>query len=354
MDPLTQGLLGAAVGHAVAGQQLGRAAIIIGFLGGQSPDLDVLMISDDSSLDYWRYHRGITHSLLFAPVVSLPLAAVSLWVSRGVSPRYERFRNSASAGRWYAFWLLVLITHPLLDFITHFGTKLFTPLTEARYGISALPVIDPLYSLILALALWSALNGNTSGAQARKTIGVALAISTAYIGLGWQANLRAERLARADLARQGIAHGNVYSYTTMFMPWLRRVVAETDGGHAVGFVSVLAPRPIRWLPVASDPRAGPLMARFAATDDGHVYFNFANGPLKAEVEKNGAGYELKMSDMRYGFPGPTLAGLWGLAVQFDGEGKIERVNRYSVGVNASVSNVIALIRANFGLAQDLF
>ena len=69
MDPLTQGLLGAAVGHAVAGRKLGRAAIFVGFLGGQSPDLDVLMVSDDSSIDYWRYHRGITHSLFFAPVV---------------------------------------------------------------------------------------------------------------------------------------------------------------------------------------------------------------------------------------------------------------------------------------------
>jgi inner membrane protein len=351
MDPLTQGLLGAAVGHAVAGRQLGRAAIFVGFLGGQAPDLDVLMVSDDSSIDYWRYHRGITHSLFFAPVVSVPLVAASLWVSR----TFERFKNEATAARWYVYWLLVLITHPMLDFITHFGTKLFTPLTEARYGISALPVIEPIYSLILALALLAALRGNTSGAHARKTVCVALAVSTAYIGLGWQANIRAGWLADRDLAQQNITHGQIYSYSTMFMPWLRRVVVETTDGHAVGYVSVLIPRQIRWRPVASDPRAEALMKDFAKTEEGEIFFAFANGPLKTEVESNGDGTtQLKMSDMRYGYPGATLAGLWGLGVSFNGDGSIKPAKRYAVPVDITPENIVALVRANFGLGQSVF
>jgi len=351
MDPLTQGLLGAAVGHAIAGRQLGRAAIFVGFLGGQSPDLDVLMVADDSSIDYWRYHRGITHSLFFAPVVALPLTPASLWVSR----TFERFKNEATAARWYVFWLLVLITHPMLDFITHFGTKLFAPLTEARYGVSALAVIDPVYSLILALALFSALRGDASGAHARKTVCAALALSTAYIGLGWQANLRAGWLARTDLAQQNIDHGEIYSYTTMFMPWLRRVVAETAEGHVVGYVSVLIPRPIRWRPVASDPRAEALMEKFAKTEEGEIFFAFANGPLKTVVETNGdGGVDLKLNDMRYGYPGATLAGLWGLRVAISADGTIEAAKRYAVPVEITPENITALVRANFGLVQNVF
>ena len=351
MDPFTQGLLGAAVGHAVAGRQLGRAAILVGFLGGQAPDLDVFMVSDQSSIDYWRYHRGITHSLFFAPVVSAPLAAISLWVSQ----TFERYRNPATLGRWYAFWLMVLITHPMLDFITHFGTKLLTPLTEARYGVSALPVIDPLYSAILALALFSAWRGNASGARARKVINAALLFSTAYIGLGWQANLQAERLGRAELARQEIRHEKVYAYSTMFMPWLRRVVAQTDQGHVVGYVSVLAPRPIRWRPVASDPKAQPLIERFAQTEEGEIYFAFANGPLKTSVVDNGNGsVELRMGDMRYGYPGATLAGLWGLSVGFNSDGTIAQARRYASAVEVSSDNIFSLLKANFGLNQDLF
>lgn len=351
MDPVTQGLLGAAVGHAVAGRQLGKAAIILGFFGGQSPDLDVLMVSDAESIDYWRYHRGITHSLFFAPVVAAPLTAASVWISQ----RIERYRNPATWQRWYVFWLLVLITHPMLDFITHFGTKLFMPLTDGRYGISALAVIDPAYSLILVFALISAMRGDTAGPRARKVVAAALALSTAYIGLGWQANMQAERLARADLAGQGQAHGKIYTYTTMFMPWLRRAVAETDGGHMVGWVSVLAPQPIRWRPVASDPLAASLMAQFSETDEGQVFFAFANGPLMTKVEDNGGGSrELRMSDMRYGYPGATLAGLWGLSVVFDGSGSIKSVKRYASTVEVSPHNIFALIRANFGLAQDVF
>ena len=351
MDPFTQGLLGAAVGHAVAGRQLGRAAIFVGFLGGQAPDLDVLMVSDQSSIDYWRYHRGITHSLFFAPVVSVPLAAISLWISQTI----ERYRNPATLGRWYAFWLLVLITHPMLDFITHFGTKLLTPLTEARYGVSALPVIDPAYSLILVIALFSALRGDAASARAKKVVNAALIFSTAYIGIGWQANLQAERLGRAELKRQEIAHHHVYAYSTMFMPWLRRVVAETDDGHVVGFVSALVPQPIRWRPVTSDPRAERLMERFAETEEGEIYFAFANGPLKTIVLENGDGTkELRMGDMRYGYPGATLSGLWGLTVGFDGDGSIEKVKRYANAVEVSRDNIFNLLRANFGLSQDLF
>ena len=82
MDPLTQGVLGAAVGHVVAGRQLGKAAMALGFVGGVLPDLDVYLVSDDSSVEYWRYHRGITHSLFFGPVIGAGLALLCQQVWR--------------------------------------------------------------------------------------------------------------------------------------------------------------------------------------------------------------------------------------------------------------------------------
>ena len=116
MDIVTQGVLGAAVGHAVMGRQIGVKAMGLGLVGGIIPDLDVFMVRDSSSLDYWVYHRGITHSLFFGPLVGLPLA----WLSQAIG----RWRGAPppSFGRWYAFWLLVLLTHPLLDLATHWGT----------------------------------------------------------------------------------------------------------------------------------------------------------------------------------------------------------------------------------------
>ena len=42
MDPLTQGLLGAAFGQALYGRALGRRAVVWGALVGMAPDLDVV------------------------------------------------------------------------------------------------------------------------------------------------------------------------------------------------------------------------------------------------------------------------------------------------------------------------
>lgn len=351
MDPITQGVLGAAVGHAVAGRQLGKTAIVLGAVGGMSPDLDIFWVSSDASIDYWRYHRGITHSLFFGPVVAVPLAAVSHWASR----RFEKSKDAPSRLRWYALWMLALITHPMLDAITHWGTMLFAPLSQARYGVSALPVIDPFYTLILFIGLWSAVSVGMRSDKAKSRVNAALVISTLYIGCGWFLNGQAELLAKADLERRNMAHGKVYAYTTLFTPLLRRVVAETTGGHVVGFVSILAQQPIRWRSVPSNANAAPFMEQLAHSEEGRIYFAFANGPLEAKVAENSVGtYELRLTDMRYGYPGATLAGLWGVAVLFDSDGAVRHVTRYAISRKFTWKIMIAYSRALAGLPQDLF
>ena len=349
MDPLTQGVLGAAIGHVVAGRQIGKAAMALGFVGGVLPDLDVYLVSDDSSIDYWRYHRGITHSLFFGPVIGAGLALICNWLWRW------RGWSQMSLTRWYLLWVAALVTHPLLDAITHWGTKLLTPLTEARFGISALAVIDPVYSTILAIGLIWAVFAGARTPRARSIVTAALLFSTAYIGFGWLQNIRAEQIARADLARQNLPHTEVVAYTTMFLPWLRRCVATNGKGHWVGYVSTFSPKPIRWIEVESHPEARPFIAEFAKSEEGQIYLAFANGPLKTMVINNGNGErELRMDDMRYGFVGTTLSGLWGLSVVFNGDGTISRMARYSMRPDTSSANVWALLRAHFGLSQELF
>ncbi len=349
MDPLTQGVLGAAVGHVAAGRQLGKAAMALGFVGGVLPDLDIYLVADDSSIDYWRYHRGITHSLFFGPVIGAGLALLCHGIWRW------RDWSQMSLARWYVLWVAALVTHPLLDAITHWGTKLLTPLSEVRFGISAIAVIDPIYTTILAIGLIWAVFAGARTSRTRSIVTAALLFSTAYIGFGWLQNIRAEQIARADLARQNLPHGEVIAYTTMFLPWLRRCVATNGKGHLVGFVSTLSPKPIRWFEVESDPEAHPLIAEFAKSEEGHIYLAFANGPLKTMVVENGNGErELRMDDMRYGFPGTSISGLWGLSVVFNGDGSIGRIARYSMRPETSSANVWALLRANLGLPQEVF
>ena len=349
---MTQGVLGAAVGHVVLGRHIGPKAMALGFVGGLVPDLDIFLVQDSQSLDYWHYHRGITHSLFFGPVVGLPLAALSLAI--------QRWRDGTATpfGLWYLFWALILVTHPILDLATHWGTAFFAPLTDARYGVPAIPVIDPVYTLILVAALAFALiKGSRSGAARHLVLG-ALALSTLYIGMGWGQHLQAERLARADLETKRIAVDEVHAYTTIFSPWLRRLVAVTPDAHLVGFVSTLRPQPIDGVEVQREPLAEAAKAGLDGTEEARIYTNFANGPIHAVITPHvgnpEGGRELRLYDMRFGFPGSALTGLWGMTAIVDAEGELVAARRFSVEREINDGDLLALARGKLGLPQHLF
>lgn len=72
MDPLSQGVLGASASQSIAsepGKQ--RLSLLVGFLAGMAPDLDVLIRSAEDPLLFLNFHRQFTHSLLFVPVGAL-------------------------------------------------------------------------------------------------------------------------------------------------------------------------------------------------------------------------------------------------------------------------------------------
>ena len=73
MDPLTQGVLGAALsqssrtnGNGVNKYHVALAGVL-GMVGGMAADLDVLIYSKTDPLLFLTYHRQFTHSLAFIP-----------------------------------------------------------------------------------------------------------------------------------------------------------------------------------------------------------------------------------------------------------------------------------------------
>jgi len=144
MDSLSQAVLGASVGGVVMGRTLGRSALLGGALLGTLPDLDVLIDYGDAVANFTE-HRGFSHSLL----VLLPASLLLAWL-------LQRWRPAISLWRWWAFTGLCLLTHPLLDAFTTYGTRLFWPLGDP-VAISSIFIIDPLYTLPLLVAVIVAL-----------------------------------------------------------------------------------------------------------------------------------------------------------------------------------------------------
>ena len=146
MDSLTQIVLGAAVGEAVAGRKMGARAALWGAIAGTIPDLDVFLCLLYDPLDAALVHRGFSHSLLFALLAGTSFA----FISHKLSKTNHTFKT------WYLLWFLSIVTHPLLDIFTNYGTQFFWPF-DWRLTFNSVFVIDPLYTLPFMILLIGAL-----------------------------------------------------------------------------------------------------------------------------------------------------------------------------------------------------
>jgi inner membrane protein len=319
MDPLTHGLLGATIGQAGFGRSLGKPALAWGALAAMLPDVDVVLIPLGGPMGEWTYHRGVTHSLLLVPLAALGLAA---FASRH-DKRDRRF------GPWLALFLLALLSHPLLDFCTTYGTQLLSPPSHRRFAIDAIAIIDVFYSFVLAAALLVGWARGATSRPARLAAVLALAASTAYIGYGQRLNVRAEALARQQLSAEGVSAADVKAYPTLLQLYLRRVVAREPDAVRVGWISLWRPGPIAWERFAL-PRH-PLVDVARHTAEGRLFEWFALGQTAATVLDSATGKIVEIDDLRYGFPASPRPGLWGIRVRFDSDGRptgpVERVDR---------------------------
>src|SRR5690606_2318704 len=57
---------------------------------------------------------------------------------------------------WFRLWFLSIVTHPILDIFTNYGTQFFWPL-DWRMTFNTVFVIDPLYTLPFMVLLIGAL-----------------------------------------------------------------------------------------------------------------------------------------------------------------------------------------------------
>lgn len=218
MDSLTQAVLGGAVGHASGGRRLGRRAAAWGAALGTVPDLDILAYPWLDTAGELIVHRGVTHGLAFAfvagPAFGWLIARVERW----------RLRKRATApGSWRAWTVvafLALVTHPLLDVFTVYGTQLLAPFSRHPFAISSVFILDPLYTIPLLAGLVVAL------VRRRPRWSVAgLAASTLY--LAWGVAAQQAVTARAEAALPDVRRLLVTPMPFQSLYW--RVEAERDG-----------------------------------------------------------------------------------------------------------------------------
>lgn len=220
MDSITQAALGAGICGAMLGRFHGRKAVVAGALLGTLPDLDVVIRYADP-VSAMINHRGFSHSVFVLTALAFALtAALRYWKP---SPHYSARRL------FWAIWL-TLITHPLLDAFTAYGTQLWWPLRPTPTAWSTLFIIDPFFTAPLALAVVAALFGG-AGSRTRRALRWTLAWCGVYLAASIAFKHMMETRVQNHLEQQGVVVQGVFSTPQPFNILLWRVVARGDDDH---------------------------------------------------------------------------------------------------------------------------
>lgn len=314
MDSITQAVLGASIQGALLGRWQGRKALLYGAMLGTLPDLDVVIDYGDAVAEM-TYHRGFTHSLF----VLFGVALLLTWLVRRLHPH-----PGYSPRRLFATLALILLTHPLLDSFTSYGTQLFWPLMPTPTAWSSIFIIDPLYTAPLAIAVLLGLLFGLRDKTAKAPL-IALVLSTLYLGSTLAGKSMAEQRVEAQLARQGIQAEALFSTPTPLNSLLWRVIVLDGAYYHEALVGWFDQQP----PQLSRLPRGTALAEVLADSAAHQRLAwFTNGVLRYDQ----IGEHLVVTDIRLGMTG-VHPFRFDFAIKHDGEWRVhERIDRWPSGL----------------------
>jgi inner membrane protein len=225
MDSITQAVLGATIQGALLGRWQGRKALVYGAALGTLPDMDVVLDYGDA-IAQMTYHRGFSHSLFVLSGLAFVITALL---------RLRPNPNYSSTRLFITVWL-VLITHPLLDAFTSYGTQLLWPISTPPVAWSTIFIIDPLYTVPLLVAVLAGFATGLKHRAPRLPI-AALAISSLYLATSVGGKWMAESQVQRQLTKQGIHADAIFSTATPFNTLLWRVTVMSGDRYYEAMVS---------------------------------------------------------------------------------------------------------------------
>ena len=228
MDSLTQIVLGAAVGEAILGKKVGNKAILWGAIAGTLPDLDVFMRIFVDALTATEMHRSFSHSFLF----SFIFAPIFGWIA------FKCHKNeSADWNGWTKLMFGSIVTHPLLDAHTNWGTQLFWPM-DYRVAYKNIFIVDPLYTVPFMILLICAMRLKRDDPKRRMYNKWGLIISTSYMALTLVFKVVGYQHFVKSLEDQKVSYLEIETNPTPFNSLLWTATVETPETYLVGYYSL--------------------------------------------------------------------------------------------------------------------
>ncbi|MDF2628510.1 MAG: Membrane-bound metal-dependent hydrolase [Symbiobacteriaceae bacterium] len=291
MDNITHGLLGIAIGmlrRRDGGPEADRplsptdkAVAWATFAAAELPDADVFI--PGNAMTYLDLHRSWTHAVALAPVVAAiaTLGTKLVW-------------KQAKASTVYCWSLAsVLVAHLFNDWLTGWGTRLLLPFSYAKLGLDWVPIVDLLFLVPLAAAVWLA---RRTPARRRRYATAVLAFLAIY-AIGYRGI--AHTLSTRQVARQyeGQSVARLQVSPNLFNPLGWTYAIDLGDRYEQGAV-------YPW------GVSGPAVATAKAAPDDKVVAAVRNAPEvkpffdhfkfpHVTYESPGEGYIVTLSDIRY-------------------------------------------------------
>ncbi|WP_333819841.1 metal-dependent hydrolase [Ohtaekwangia sp.] len=252
MDSLTHIALGAVTGEALAGRSLGKKAMLIGALAQSLPDIDFVTSFWLPPAQYLLAHRGFSHSLLFAVLAALLLAAVAV-----------RWSRQLTFLKWSIFLGTEILMHLAIDVMNVYGIGLWEPFSHHRYSLNLLFVADPLFTLWPCIALIGLVVSHRQHQGRITFVRLGLIPCGIYMLAAFAMKLSIMHMATEDLRLSA----NNHRYFTTPAPlniFLWYIVAEETDGFNTGYRSVFDKGPTNY---TFHPRGETLLAPVQKRED---------------------------------------------------------------------------------------
>ena len=264
---------------------MGKKAMVWGALANNLPDIDVITSLWMTQADGLMAHRGFTHSILFAIVVT-PL--LSYYCFR----RYKQ--NNHTLNDW--LWLIGsgLFIHIVIDAFTSYGTGWYEPFSHERVTFNLIFVADLLYTLpfIIGAVVLMILRKN----HPRRVFWqrFALLVNSFYLVFALRNKLETDAAAKSAFENQHVQVERYFTTPTPLNNFLWYVVGAVDSGYFIGYRSILDTFPMEQL--VFFPANDSLATEFKGRDEVTKLLRFADG--FATFSK--ADSQVVLNDLRFG------------------------------------------------------
>lgn len=283
MDSVTHIVLGAATGQVFLGSKVGSRAVFWGAIAGSIPDFDTFVTPLLSPASSVLFHRGPTHSILFALIIAPILGYIISAIHKD-----NNFR------KWTMMGLVAILMHSVIDVFNTYGTELLFPFSNARLALDSIGIIDfTLLLPILTLLIVMMFKPKRSAARTKLAtiiLGYTLVFTIFTIGNKFIITNRVKK----QLSEQNVSYTSLKTAPLPFTNLLWLALAEDSTGYHYGYISNLDTKPIHLKYIK---RNANLLGDLIETDEVKKLMFFTDNYYA--VQQNNEN-EIRFHDLRFG------------------------------------------------------